>query len=301
MKTVVRKIIAVSAYYLGIDALFYWLNRKAKRIITFHHVLPDEYFRFDLPNGVSNSESEFRKIINAICKRYKFSTDLWDVNTCTITFDDGYLNQYEVAAKVLAEKSIPAFLFVAGDLINSTEPLYVDKLLHWVQDKYGKDALKTWTNEFWPRFLRGDKINFDYDALVAKMDKNYYSIRMTGVSEQQLDDLRNRGWKIGWHTRSHRPLSSMHEDVVRHELNSPMEYRSVCLSYPFGNKVEVGGLAPIVAKEFGYPCAVANTNAEPITLYSLPRMSLSADELLIDFELSGFKYFLKYGKLLPKV
>lgn len=43
--------IAYAAYWTGIDALFYWLNRKAKRIVTFHNVLPQGLWRKDLANG----------------------------------------------------------------------------------------------------------------------------------------------------------------------------------------------------------------------------------------------------------
>lgn len=86
--------IAVLSYWLGIDALFYWLNRHAKRTLTFHNVLPDAVFRHDVSNFVSNSVSEFRTIVRELRKRWRFSVDLFDPSTLTITFDDGYLNQY---------------------------------------------------------------------------------------------------------------------------------------------------------------------------------------------------------------
>ena len=68
MRHKIVEIIAFLAYWTGIDALFYWLNRKAKRIVTFHNVLPDAMYRYDLANGVSNSESGFSTDCRGDCE-----------------------------------------------------------------------------------------------------------------------------------------------------------------------------------------------------------------------------------------
>lgn len=47
MKHIIVKILAFLCYFLGIDSIFYYLNRKAKRIITFHNVMPEHL----LPEG----------------------------------------------------------------------------------------------------------------------------------------------------------------------------------------------------------------------------------------------------------
>ena len=109
------RLVAILAYYTGLDRLFYWLNRRAKRILTFHNVLPDELFARNIANGVSCSASEFRTVIRELKRKWKFSTDLFDPATVTITFDDGYLNQYEVAADIL--KGSAALCFVLFGLI----------------------------------------------------------------------------------------------------------------------------------------------------------------------------------------
>ena len=44
MRHLVVEILAFLAFWLGIDAFFYWLNRRAKRIVTIHNVLPDLMF-----------------------------------------------------------------------------------------------------------------------------------------------------------------------------------------------------------------------------------------------------------------
>lgn len=297
------RLVAIVAYWLGIDGLFYWLNRHAKRIITFHNVLPDHLFRNDLPNGVSNSASSFEAIVDEIGTRYRFSVDFFDAKTCTLTFDDGYLNQYEIAGSILRAKGIPAALFVCGDLIGSQEPLKIDQLLHWTQVEYGEFALSMWISDIWPRFLAQEKIDFDYDAISKSYSPEYRRLRLTGVTSEQLKSLRMSGWTIGWHTYSHRPLASLDGKQLSHELDSPSEFRNECVSYPYGNQKEVGAEAIDEVCRAGYPCAVSNTNAEEnnSSRYFMPRMFLPSDKYLLHFVLSGCKYFLKYRRLLPVV
>ena len=44
MKHRMVEILAKMAYWAGVDAIFCWVNRRAKRIVTFHNVLPDLMF-----------------------------------------------------------------------------------------------------------------------------------------------------------------------------------------------------------------------------------------------------------------
>ena len=73
MKDKVTYLIAWLGYYLGIDALFYFLNRKCKRVLTFHNVFPDELCRRDDGGGMSESVSAFKRTIAEIGRRYRFS------------------------------------------------------------------------------------------------------------------------------------------------------------------------------------------------------------------------------------
>ena len=134
MKAKILHTIAKMAYYCGLIEFFYWLNRNAKRILTFHNVLPDRLFRGGVANGVSGCESDFLAIVGECARRFPFSLDLADPKSLTLTFDDGYRNQYSVAFARLRELGIPAYLFVAGDLLGRGAGLTIDKLTHWVDN-----------------------------------------------------------------------------------------------------------------------------------------------------------------------
>ena len=137
-------------YYLGVDCLFYWLNRKAKRVLTFHHVIPKSILPKEEVSSICFSDEQFKQILGIVGERYGFSNDLSDTTTCTISFDDGYLNQYEVAGKILRERHIPAILFLASNLENTEQPLAVDRHLFWKQQV----PLKVAENFFRRSFLR---------------------------------------------------------------------------------------------------------------------------------------------------
>lgn len=314
----ISRVVSVLVYWCGVDALFYWLNRKAKRIVTFHNVLPPELWRADLANGVSHSLADFKAIVRECGKRFSFSTDLLDAKTVTLTFDDGYHNQFEYAFKTLRALGIPAYIYISPILDGG---LLIDKLLHWVSYApkemipSGGDRRRYWTHEIWPRFVadykaRGCSVlreldkEFPYANIELRLSGDYRRERLSGISTAELAEMRKSGWKVGWHTRSHYLLKGLSREELLQELACPMEFRDVCVSYPYGNLSEVGIEAVKLVEELGFPCAVSNCNTSDLNATSrffLPRMSLRADKYALHFELSGVKYFLKHGKLLPRV
>lgn len=312
----------VLSYWLGIDALFYWLNRKAKRILTFHSVLPDGIYEDNVANGVSCSESNFRMTIRELKKKFRFSTDVFDADTLTITFDDGYLSEYEVAGRILKEEGdIPAIVFPAGEVMDG-KVLLVDKLLHWavgipktlLKEMGFETSLQLWVKRIWPEFVadvdrRGEGLYERLDALypfekiLAGLSPEYRRLRLGGIPREQLAELRSRGWLVGWHTKSHYPLAGLSDEAQREELTSPAEMRTVPLSFPYGDVNSVDERARRTAKELGFPCALSDTIEPPAPLgrFFMPRYAFTPGKYMLHFELSGVKHFLKYRKLLPKV
>ena len=321
MKKAAVRAVSILAYWLGLDALFYFLNRRAKRIVTFHNVIPDDLW-VPFPNLVSNKASEFAKIVGEVGRRFKFSADVLDPDTATLTFDDGYLNQYEVAGRMLMERGIPAVVFAAGDALAAKEPdgaLVVDQLMHWLglvpEDVIGAGGrLRHWMQTVRPRYAgdgksRGRNALRELDSrypmkdIWAKLPAEYLRLRLTGIPCEKLDDLRNHGWTIGWHSRTHYPLSSLGDDDIRSEIAPPDGFKGVVFSYPYGERLSVDERCVRIARESGYPCAVSNESGRSSLAgrFFLPRMSLHPDRYRLHFRLSGLEHFLKTGRLLPVV
>lgn len=334
MKRFLHFVVERICYYLGVDNLFYWLNRRSKRIITFHNVLPDSVATGLYVDYVSNTESEFRVIVREVKKHFAFSADLKDYRTATITFDDGYLNQFEVAAKVLNEEgNIPAIIFVSGHNIDRSDcnALVVDKILLWLSavpdGEYRlpcglrfvvgagqRGAL--WTRVLRPAFMvdvkkRGAGLLAELDAayplerILSSLPKEYLRLRLNGISSAQIVELRKLGWIVGWHTQSHFPLAALDNDCSEHEMIpiKDQSMRDVVFSYPYGDLMSVSKKDLEIAKSIGYPCAVSNVfvDNDLVGRYFLPRCDLSANKFKLHFRLSGVEYFIRHRKLLPKV
>ena len=117
IKSAARALVVRVCYWGGLTNLFYWLNKKAKRIITFHNVLPDKLMRGLPKAGCMDAASDFKRIIEEIGSRFEFSTDLMDTNSATITFDDGLASQYEISGEILRAQNIPAIMLLGKVLI----------------------------------------------------------------------------------------------------------------------------------------------------------------------------------------
>jgi peptidoglycan/xylan/chitin deacetylase (PgdA/CDA1 family) len=317
MKQKLLNVVAFISFYLGVINFFYWLNRKSKRVLTFHNVLPDALWN-PIANGVSNKESDFRRIILEIRRKFRFSNDVLDPRTITLTFDDGYLNQYEIAGAILEEFKIPAILFVSGDIINAkhaNQALVVDQLLHW--GGFAPNTLpysQFWSNWLRPKFasdsqtkgrsvLEDVNLTYSLEKIFRGLSPEYLRLRMTGITESQLNDLRSRGWLIGWHTKSHFPLSSLTDEEVRNEVMPPSEFIGIPFSYPYGELKSVDERVVEIVKQCGYPYAFSNViNGGGLSgKFFLPRMSVSSNKYRLHFCLSGMEYFIRSMKLLPIV
>ena len=333
------KTLATICYYMQLHKLAYFLNRKRKRIVTFHNVLPDDIFESNVANGVSNSLTEFRTIIDEIAKRFGFSLDIDDPKTVTITFDDGYRNQVEVAGKYLLSRNIPAVLFVSGRLLASGDngtigdnTLIIDLLLHWISyapngsysiayngntTKFflmSDNRLAIWSKYIWPGFKsdsrsRGKNLldaldkSFSIQNILESLSSEYVKQRLEPASLGQYKDLEKAGWIIGWHTTSHYPLSLLSYEEKFEELKPNELCSKDILSFPYGGSGEVDEDCLNIAKQLGYKSAVSNVDI-PNALsgkWFRSRMTISADSILLHFELSGLKHLLKYRKLLPKL
>lgn len=272
-----RHIIAIIGYWIGIDALFYWLNRRAKRVLTFHNVMPDEMMIKGIDTCITDSFSDFKKMIGWIGKKFKFSVDVDDPKTVTITFDDGYKNEYEIAGKWLMSQNIPAIMFTSGQVINAKaeDCLWIDK-----------------------RELEKSGVKMEDLPEEAKR------LRYSGITNEDIGDMRAHGWKVGWHTITHRPLGAMSEEEQRKELSAPKEFIKEPMSYPFGMWDTVSEKTIKVAEELGYPCAFSNDSYYTPSLrgnYYRMRFAPAYNKYEVHFLLSGLKYFMQSGKLLPKV
>jgi peptidoglycan/xylan/chitin deacetylase (PgdA/CDA1 family) len=315
-----------SAYYLGIIRLFYWLNRRAVIVLTYHNVIPDRLFEPTPHLGVSHAESIFREQMRLIARRFRTSSWPAQPGDCVITFDDGYINQWHVAGPILKEFNCPAIYFVPFQPLEDKRCLTVDEILKWISyappGDYEIEGAKI---SLLPE-ARGDAFAVIYalllhhpyrwDSILAELDRavNFATLevdpemarlRFTPLNAAELDAIRSRGHQVGCHSWNHRPLGSLppaqlKEDFAYCKSRRDLYANTRLYSYPFGSSTdEVSNETARECAESGFEAAFINCDAVPALAsdpaYAISRTSLpnSADRYVLEAKLSGFERALK--------
>ena len=195
-----------------------------------------------------------------------------------ITFDDGYLDNLQVAAPILARHGLPATLFLATDYVDRGAPQWIDRLYASFRVRR-RNKLTIRGDEFDLR-KRGDALAA-YQRLSAALIERSMGEREALHEEIESrigarvrvprltldwDDVRtlvreHRNWEIGAHGAGHLDLSQQGEGVVHEDLTrcmaaieSHVGYAPRHFSFPYGRSSDA---ARRIAIEIGLQSAVA--------------------------------------------
>lgn len=332
-------LIASTAYFFGVNKLFRFFNRNRKKIITYHNIIKDENYDSTLHLGVSISESTYENQINYLTKRYPISNNLEDNKAITITFDDGYLNQYNAIKKYLIPKNIPCYLFCPLELILNQEAVITDKILFWIsyssissynvnidgkelllQNKTKEHKLNSWkkiystikqSNTSQEEIFNQLNAIESFDVIIENTSKELVKDRLQPLNREQLNELKHHQILIGAHSINHEILSVFSKQQISNfllQLKTNKElYNTKVFCYPFGGTEEVNlTVIEEIKRQDYFEKALSNINHPIKNLnyndFFIPRITLSntKNRKILDFELSGTKYFLNHGKLFPK-
>lgn len=331
-----KKIARISKY-TGFTSLCYFLNRNRKKTIAYHNVIPDELWDDSLHLDHSMKESSFKKQVEVIKKRFKVDLDIDNSKTLTITFDDGYLNQFTIASKILDDNNIKAYFFCVDDLINNKKTLDMDVLQFWVSyvpyGKYliSKINLELNINSEADRELCWKKISDKLDEGIKLIDmvvflnesyqlneiinsdtynKEMYKLRFSSIDIENIQAMKNKGNLIGAHSAKHLRLSTLNKEALEEDIricadNIDKLYNTKVFCYPYGSVQDISNKVIDVVKGNGFEKAFAYSNGAlkgyKYNEYFIPRIFLpdSDDEDLIEFVLSGAKHLIAFKKLLP--
>ncbi len=335
MKKISKHIIIKLCKFLGIYKLFYFLNRNRKKIIGYHNIIPDEYFDNSINLDYSIKNSEFKKHLDIINKRFKVGLNLYNTQEITLTFDDGYQNQYSQGSKILDEYNNKGYFFYAANLLNDIDTLLIDKIIFWVDYvKEGYYSNEKYNIEFsindkksrrlaWEKINNLIQDNIKFDKIYKLLDEMYkfedikiydefYTMRFTSIKKCELEYMKKNGHKIGAHSSSHEILSKLSKEELENDIEKCKRlldqgiYNTNTFCYPFGSEYEVNKETIKKIKEKGFKNAISFVNHPNLNIeydnFFMPRITLprTMDEDYIDFVLSGTLYFIKNKKLFPK-
>ncbi len=277
-------------------------------VLTYHRVFDaPEVYPYDRgvidvgPEAFDAQLKTLRKYFNVVgveevCAHFAGEQSL-PRNAAVVTFDDGYLDNLEVAAPILKDNGMKGVFFIATDYIEGRRIYWWDRVNYLFH--HASPSLGTVTLEY-PTTIELDlannksgslaiilqlmKIQFDLDvermldgladALGVRWDRELESELCDGfvMTWDDVRTLRKSGMDVQSHTRSHRALQTVPHDQLASELAGAKEdlERELgepvhTISYPIGRSL--ASLDPIkqALKDAGYKVGFTNaTGAHPL-------------------------------------
>ncbi|MFV8819480.1 polysaccharide deacetylase family protein [Haliea sp. E17] len=324
MKSAFLQLTYTLAYCLGIIGLFYKFNRRPI-VVSYHNIIPDASFdEHSHFLGGDHRVSEFERHMEIITGKLEVVNELVP-GKVLITFDDGYKNNLTIAEPILRRHGINATFFVPACYFESSDILWIDKILMWISfvptgsyllagKLYNLDSTSsrrnTW-NELWRLLLDDYSVK---SGLIEEMqkqctfeeipiDKDYFDARFQALSDDDMESLKKAGNKIACHSYNHDILAKLSPEELFGNFEKCQAFRSnfnvSWYSYPFGRDSEVTDVVVETCKNFGYSYAFMNIDGKGSERYRMTRVNMpnSGNKALIHAKLSGFEAFLK--ELLP--
>ena len=214
-------------------------SRGSLLVLMYHRVLPEpDALLCDEPDArtfaahmdVVRSTFNVIRLSEAI---ERMRTRSLPARAACITFDDGYANNFEVALPILAERKMPATVFVATQFIGGGR-MFNDTVIEVVRGAQGELDL---THFNLGRYTVTDTRSrrAAVDAILEKLKYFDHAQRLatadaiaeaSGVelprnlmmSEAMIRGLHTQGMEIGAHTESHPILAKISEEDARREI-----------------------------------------------------------------------------------
>jgi peptidoglycan/xylan/chitin deacetylase (PgdA/CDA1 family) len=217
---------------------------RNKYLITAFHRVNDT----TVGDGITCAPENFRRICKWMAKKFRvvpLSEQIEAIergkilsNTASITFDDGYLDNYEIAAPILRELRLPATFFVSTDLLDS-------------------DFVPAW----------------DAQAGIATRWMTWSHVR--GLAKQGFDVESHTCTHIDLGTADHESAQAELSGSLA-KLNSVLGKRQRMFAYPFGGMHNITDSTRQLVRDATYRCCLSchgginTTTTSPFSLCRMP-------------------------------
>jgi peptidoglycan/xylan/chitin deacetylase (PgdA/CDA1 family) len=282
--------------FSGYEA-YKWATRKnGLYCFNYHRIGDCKLTPFD-PNLYSCTASQFKKQLQFIKKHFKvitFDESIlladnklpFDKRYALITFDDGYVDNYEEAYPVLKEEEISAVFFIPTDYVDSNIIPWWDEIA-WMLKNTSKKAFSFadkdtvyLNSSILDKVIRNFLTEIKLDSrsmdekmleLKTKLDCEYIVDPKDAslfVSWDQIKEMKSGGMTIGSHTCSHRILTHIDKDDQLLELAQSklfLEQHLGCdidsVAYPVGQSNTFNDQICEMTQKLGYKIGFSFTNA----------------------------------------
>ena len=297
-----------------------YLKKKSNVIFLFHGVIDKNPFKIRNYTKKHLSKKEFIKVLNDLSKRgncmsldqvrYNIENKIdFEDYSYSITFDDGFYNNYKIAAPILKKKELYATFYLTTSFIEKNETSWIDKIEHMIEKVKTKKIINVFNKKFKIDNNKRVKINFlNSIRYLAKKDNTDFNKLVLDIKKQlgfnyKLNNLNNildkkMNWKqvrklnqckyftVGGHTVNHPILSFLSNVEAKKEIfnsintikkNTKIKIKHY--SYPEGLKHTYGKREIKLLKNKGIkicPSAEFGFNNKNTDLFNLKRIFVNS-------------------------
>jgi len=228
-------------------------------------------------------------------------------NTCAITFDDGFENNYSVAAPILEKFKVPTTFYLSTDFINNNSMSWIDKIEYCFENTKSGCIQLPWKKNKINFFNKNDKIlildqirnqikknfNINIDKFVKSIFKQCNMVIPISL-DTELDKKLNWGqvkklqknflFTIGGHSHNHVSLGSLSKKKAEAEINKSFalfkkkaNIKLKHYSYPEGQKIDFNAnIIKILKKKkiLLCPSAISGVNNLMTDFFKLRRIMM---------------------------
>ena len=300
------------------DYLYSSIKKKKYVIFLFHGIIEKPYpgirnytNKHILKDDFEDLLINFKKIgkslsLDSLITHHEEKIPLPDFSF-SITFDDGFENNYSIARPILEKLSIPATFYVSTNLIEENLMTWIDQIEFCIDTINNKTFYLPWSNRPFEISSNKSKINF-LDNIRRNIKKNpdicmqkkivKYIFNHTGIeiiksnngpldkkmNWEQVRILHNHElFSIGGHSHNHQSLGLLKPHKMRKEIHKSMEYlakkgqiQPQHYSYPEGQAIDFNNKTISFLKQNGIKCCPTAINGinsnRMISLFELKRI-----------------------------
>jgi len=246
LKYIIKVPLEVAAAQFGHHRLY---SRESRLwIMMYHRILPqnDPRYLIEEPGMIVEPET-FRMHLKTLKNEFTMISLVDWVNrkkknlplplkACAITFDDGWLDNYEFAFPILQHEQIPATVFVVSDMIGTNQTFWPNRIQSILNQPTKKLKKISWLTDF----IGNSNVTKELSASIILSLKRYSDTKLfeliaetenkLNISAQkspvlinidQLSKMSKSGLiDVGSHTCNHvRLMKGLSEKNYRHEIS----------------------------------------------------------------------------------
>ena len=304
---------------------FHVFNANNLLILTYHRVLPSSHpdLKYEQP-GMYVTPQTFKLHMDEIQKRFElFHLDDWiravknneplPKYACAITFDDGWLDNYEYAYPILKELEVPATIFVVSSFLGTSYSFWPNRLNRllgkltagqlndfiesvegsWLKDIIHEDSLITAKidadkiNQVIEscKIYTENELNSFLDNMESRLDGHLISDGVDLMSQHHLQEMIESGFvKVGSHTCHHKRLldgldkNEIDDEIInsQKDLQGQLNADISLFCYPNGDYSQYS--LDVVNENYSAACSTMNGwNTPSANMLLLKRIGVHED------------------------